>query len=142
VTFRHTIRSAEQLEDVTIRLLRGYIRENGVPDSGLEVTLAPPKRTNRQNAYLWGVVYKTLAEGMSEQAREIVKPKWVHELCKEHFMPRIDVPGTNKTVPMSTTELCRSGNEDSFQDYVTQIQALGAAKGIFIPDPNEGGYEY
>ena len=52
-------------------------------------------------------------------------------------MPKIEVPGLNKQVDMSTTELCRSGNEDSFQDYILQIQELASKKGIYIPDPNE-----
>ena len=52
-------------------------------------------------------------------------------------MPRYTVPGIEQEVPMSTTELCRSGNEDSFQDYLIQIQELAAKKGIYIPDPCE-----
>ena len=103
----------------------------------VEVRWGKPRRTNKQNAYLWGVVYKTLAEGMSEISGELVRPEWMHQLCKEHFMPRIHVPGTEKTIPMSTTELCKSGNEQAFSDYVTQIQELAAHKGIYIPSPNE-----
>ena len=117
------------------------LKRQEIPKGGMEFIWRKPRRTNPQNRYLWGVVYKTLAEGMTEQSEQLVKPEWVHELCKQYFAPRIGVPGTDKTVPMSTTELCRSGNEDSFQDYVTQIQQLAAAKGIYIPDPQEGGYE-
>lgn len=102
----------------------------------IEVRWGRPRRTNRQNRYLWGVVYKTFAEGMSEQSGELVKPEWIHDLCRQHFLPRFKVPGTDKTVPMSTTDLCRSGNEQAFQDYVEQIMALAAHKGIFIPDPD------
>ena len=103
----------------------------------LEVAWGKPKRTNKQNRYLFGVVYKTLAEGMSEQYNAYITPEMVHELCKQHFMPRIEVPGTGQSIPMSTTDLCRSGNEESFQTYVLQIQELAARKGIFIPDPGE-----
>ena len=103
----------------------------------LEVAWGRPKRSNRQNRYLWGVVYKTLAEGMSEQYKAYITPEMVHELCRQHFMPRVEVPGTGQSIPMSTTELCRSGSEDSFQEYVLQIQELAAKKGIYIPDPEE-----
>ena len=103
----------------------------------VEVRWGPPRRTNKQNKYLWGVVYKTLAEGLSEIHSQHITSDHVHELCKKHFMPQIVIPGIEQSVPMSTTELCRSGNEDSFQNYVLQIQELGAKKGIYIPDPNE-----
>ena len=108
-----------------------------IPKSGLEVRWGPPKRTNKQNAYLWGIVYKTLAEGLSELHKAHITPDQIHRLCRQYFMPKEDIPGLNKTVDMSTTQLCRSGNEDSFQDYVLQIQQLAAERGIYIPDPNE-----
>jgi hypothetical protein len=113
-----------------------FLRKQDV-SKPVEIRWGPPRRSNKQNNYLWGVVYKTLAEGMSEQHKALVTLEMVHELCRQYFAPRVDVPGTGQTVPMSTTELCRSGNEDSFQDYVVQIQELGAKKGIYISDPNE-----
>lgn len=106
-------------------------------DKPMEIRWGPPRRTNKQNAYLWGVVYKTLSEGLSEQHSALITPDHVHRLCKRYFMPKITVPGIEQEVDMSTTELCRSGNEESFQDYVMQIQKLAAAKGIYIPDPHE-----
>jgi hypothetical protein len=113
-----------------------FLRKQDV-SKPVEVRWGPPRRSNKQNRYLWGVVYKTLAEGMSEQYHALVTSEMVHDLCRQHFAPRVEVPGTGLTVPMSTADLCRSGNEDSFQDYVTQIQELGAKKGIYIEDPNE-----
>ena len=103
----------------------------------VEVRWGPPRRSNKQNRYLWGCVYKTLAEGLSELHKAHITSDQVHELCRKYFMPTVKVPGIEQDVPMSTTELCRSGNEDSFQDYVEQIQALAATKNIYIPDPNE-----
>jgi len=114
-----------------------FLRAQNIPACGLEVSVRRPRRTNKQNAYLWGIVYKTLAEGMTEQAGALVTVDMVHALCKQYFMPRVGVPGTDQTVPLSTTHLCKSGNEESFQDYVLQIQRLAAAKGIYIPDPGE-----
>lgn len=116
---------------------QGLLRFLPSLDLPCEVTWGPPRRTNAQNRYLWGVVYKTLAEELSERHNAHITPDYVHRLCKKYFMPKITVPGINQEVDMSTTELCRSGNEKSFQNYVLQIQQLGAAKGIYIPDPGE-----
>ena len=102
-----------------------------------EVKWGQPRRTNKQNNYLWGVVYPTLAEGLSEEYKAHITSDHVHEICKKHFMPKIEVPGIKTIISMSTTELCRSGNKDAFQDYVLRIQEMAARKGIYIPDPNE-----
>ena len=126
------IRNADQWPD-----LYRFLERVTIPKSGLEITWRPPRRSNKQNAYLWGVVYKTLSEGLSALHKEHITPDHVHRLCRQYFMPKIEVPGINKQVDMSTTELCRSGNEDSFQDYILQIQELASKKGIYIPDPNE-----
>ena len=114
-----------------------FLESITIPASGLEITWKAPKRTNAQNRYLWGVVYKTLSEGLSEVYKAYITPDHCHALCKKYFMPKIEIPGIKKLVDMSTTELCKSGNEDSFQDYVLQIQQLAAERGIYIPDPNE-----
>ena len=113
-----------------------------IPESGIEFRWGAPRRTNKQNNYLWGVVYKTLARGLSEEYGTLVMPETAHKLCKKFFMPRVDSGVEDKEgnpifVEMSTTELCKSGEEQAFQDYIIQIQHLGASKGIYIPDPNE-----
>ena len=118
-----------------------FLRRMDIPKSGLEIKWGPPKRSNKQNRYLWGTVYKTLADGLSELHKAHITPEDMHKVCKDSFMPRYEIPGLKKMVPMSTTELCRSGNEVSFQDYVTQIQQLAAERGIYILDPNESPRE-
>lgn len=115
-----------------------FLRRVEIPKAGLEVIWRAPRRSNKQNRYLWSVVYKTLAEGLSDIHKEYITSDHVHELCKKHFMPKIEIPGIKQIVSMSTTQLCRSGNEDSFQNYILQIQELASKKGIYIPDPNEG----
>ena len=112
-----------------------------IPKGGMELTWRKPRRSNRQNAYLWGVVYKTLSEALSDQYNSHITSDMAHELCRKYFMPQIEVPGTGQFIPMSTTDLCRSGNEESFQDYVLRIQEFAAKKGVYIPDPNEDSYE-
>ena len=48
----------------------------------IEVRWGPPRRTNKQNAYLWGVVYERLAAGMSEYYNAHITADHMHELCK------------------------------------------------------------
>ncbi len=116
--------------------LFSFLRQMSL-DKPVEVRWGPPRRSNKQNAYLWGVVYKTLSEGLSELHGAHITPDHVHRLCKKYFMPKVTIPGIEQDVDMSTTELCRSGNENSFQDYIIQIQELAAKKGIYIADPSE-----
>jgi hypothetical protein len=115
----------------------GHLKGSPIPKGGMELVWRKPKRSNKQNAYLWSVVYKTLSEALSEQYSSHITSDHVHELCRKYFMPQIEVPGTEQTVPMSTTELTRGGNEDGFQDYILKIQEFAAKKGVYIPDPQE-----
>jgi hypothetical protein len=103
----------------------------------IEVRWSKPKRTNPQNRYLFGVVYKTFAQGLMELGKGPVNVDSIHYICKEQFMPRVGIGTTGRTMPLSTTKLCKSGEENAFSDYVEQIKELAAHYGIFIPDPNE-----
>lgn len=105
-------------------------------DSAWKVTVSEWKRTrsNEQNAYLWGVVYKTICDHL---------PGWdaddVHEYCLgECFgwetlegLGRKRLKPVRRSSRLSTTE---------FADYIGWIQRNMAEKGIFIPDP-EGAHE-
>jgi hypothetical protein len=104
-----------------------------IPKGGMEFIWRKPKRTNKQNNYLWGVVYKTLSEALSDQYKAHVTSRDIHKLCSEYFMERYMVPGTDKSVPKSTTEL----SKPEFSDYVLRIQEFAAKKNIYIPDPQE-----
>ena len=114
-----------------------FLKQTEIPKAGLEIIWRRPRRSNKQNAYLWGVVYERLAAGLSNHYQKHITAKMIHEICKDAFMPRYTVPGIEREVPMSTTDLTRNGNEESFQDYVLQIQEMAARKGIYIPDPGE-----
>ena len=70
----------------------------------VEIRWGPPRRSNKQNAYLWGVVYKTLAEGLSDLHKQHITPDQIHRLCRQYFMPKESIPGLKKTVDMSTTQ--------------------------------------
>jgi hypothetical protein len=102
-------------------------------DTAWKVTVAEWKRTrsNEQNAYLWGVVYRTILQHL---------PGWDADDLHEYFLGEcfgwetLEGLGRKRLKPvrrssrLSTTE---------FSDYVGFIQRAMAEKGIYVPDPGE-----
>lgn len=90
-----------------------------------------PKRSNQQNAYLWGVCYRELGKAL---------PGWdaedIHEyMLGEHFgweriegMGRVRLRPLKRSARLSTTE---------FMDFVDFVQRKAAEHGVYIPSPNE-----
>jgi len=95
----------------------------------VEVTVAKKgrKRSERQNKYLWGVVYKLLSDYFGYTTDEM------HELMKQKFAPKKEVKMGNEImlIPCSTTELLTT----NFNDYLELIKQFGAENNIIIPDP-------
>lgn len=108
-------------------------------------------RTLRQNAYLWGVVYKHIVDNdpgffASEKTERLLKTHGlkivdvVHEFCKAQFLPPLFVPVGDGGVrlPPSTAKL----NRRDFNDYVEEIRRWAAFElQVFIPDPVQAGFE-
>lgn len=98
----------------------------------VEISEHRSRRSDAQNAYLWGVCYPAILKHL---------PGWeaddVHDyLLGEHFgwqtlegMGRKRVKPLRRSSRLSTTE---------FSDYVAFIQRTMAEKGIYVPDPGEG----
>lgn len=87
-----------------------------------------PTRSNRQNRYLWGVVYKTIADETGYDAQEI------HEIMKLKFSLRTTfdfagemVESTKSTTLMDTGEMA---------DYIDSIIKWAAEHFITIPEAN------
>lgn len=97
----------------------------------VEVTVSQKgrKRSERQNKYLWGVVYKLLSDYFGYTTDEM------HELMKQKFAPKKEVKMGNEImlIPCSTTELLTT----NFNDYLDQIKQFGAENNIIIPDPEK-----
>lgn len=86
------------------------------------------KRSNSQNNYLWGVVYKIPADSLGWELDDM------HEFCKLKFNPiHKQIKDKEVIVPGSTTAL----NTIQFMDYVDKIKRFFAEYDIYIPDPNE-----
>ncbi len=94
----------------------------------ITVSSATRTRTNRQNAYLWAIPYKLLADYTGYSAEEI------HEICKHKFLTRVyairgeTIPATATTTKLTTIE---------FEGYADAIRKWGATLGLNIPEPNE-----
>lgn len=150
----------------SFRLVNEQVRTNAIRavqeaeiGEGWVVSIEPEakRRTQRQNRYLWGVVYKTIADNDpgffgNEETAEALKAvgvsmeEAVHEYCKRHFL-RGEVlhiaDGDEGTVwqayhlQKSTAKL----NRREFDEYVEAVRRW-AAQGlqVFIPDPQAAGY--
>ena len=108
------------------------------------------KRTQRQNKYLWGVVYKHLVDNdpgyfVNEETERLLKGRGiamdevVHEFCKAQFLPPVALGiGGGMQVTKSTAKL----NRQEFNEYVESIRRWAAESlQVFIPDPYVCGYE-
>jgi hypothetical protein len=99
-------------------------------------------RSNAQNAYLWGVVYPPMCDATGYEKDDI------HEMmCGTHFgwvpkkVPK--KPGNPdgiEEVPRRTTTRDETGQADvmskmDFCDFIAFVQRFAAARGIYIPDP-------
>ena len=90
-------------------------------------------RSNQQNAYLWGVCYKTI---LDTELLEGWTSDDLHDFfLGEHFgwkeywgFGLKKIKPINRSSKLSTTE---------FMDFVDFIQRFMAEKGVFIPDPDE-----
>lgn len=149
------------------RLVNEQVRANAIReikaldiDGDVMVVSVEPekkKRTERQNAYLWGVVYKTIADNDpgffgNEETVEALRAAGlkvedaVHEYCKRMFLRGealfLDVDdaanGDMFYVRKSTRKLSRA----EFNEYVENVRRW-AADGlrVFVPDPQACGYE-
>jgi len=84
-------------------------------------------RSNNQNSWLWGVVYKTIANETGHTEQEL------HDLFKRMFLPAEfkTVLGVELKIPNSTSKL----NKTDFGEYVEKIRAHVAQFGVIIPEP-------
>ena len=93
------------------------------------------QRTTSQNAYLWGVAYKTILESAGESLAG-----WRAEDLHEYFLGECfgweRLKGFDRT---RLRPLHRSSTmtKTEFSEYVLLVQQKAAELGIYIPDPDE-----
>lgn len=100
-------------------------------DKAWEITVEEQKRrrSEQQNRFLWGVVYKTCLENL---------PGWdaedVHEyFLGEHFgWQTMEGFGRKRIKPLRRSSAL---NKQEFADYIAFIQRKMSELGVFIADP-------
>ena len=86
------------------------------------------KRSDSQNNYLWGVVYKVPADSLGWDIEDM------HEFCKLKFnIIHKKIRDNEVEVPGSTTILTTT----QFMEYTDKIKQFFAGYDIYIPDPDE-----
>lgn len=105
-----------------------FIEKNSGKKVVVEIELEKSKRSLDQNAYLWGVVYKTIADYNGDTENDL------HEYLKRKCLPPrfVKVCGQEIKLPASTTDL----NKTQFGEYIEKIRAEVAPMGIIIPEAN------
>lgn len=89
------------------------------------------RRSLKQNAYAYGVVYGLFASHTGYSVRE------VKDLLKEEFglYRWVEFNGRQRKVYRSTADLTAHEHED----FMAKVRMLGDTMGIFIPEPNSPG---
>jgi len=88
------------------------------------------RRSHEQNAYLWGVVYATLAQATGQEADD-----WHEYWLGEYFgWDETELFGRKRLKPKRRSSKLSSVE---FAGYVEFIAMRAAEHGIYIPAPNE-----
>ncbi len=92
------------------------------------------KRTERQNAYLWGVVYPMIRDHIFESQGTHFSTDAIHEWFKTEFLSGEVVSINGKQMIFrSTKDLDR---KEFFEAYIDKITYYAAENlGLVIPDP-------
>lgn len=90
-------------------------------------------RSQQQNRYMWGIVYKIIGDELGMTSEE------VHEVYKEKFLSyKKEIKGKFYTFTKSTTEL----NVVEFGEYLDKvIRHASSELGLIIPEP-DSEFEY
>jgi len=96
------------------------------------------KRSNPQNAYLWGVVYPILLQGLNEVGyNEILDIDEVHDFCKTRFLKK-EVVNEYTGEIIQTIGSTKKLTTLEFSEYLDRIkQFADEYLHYYIPEPNE-----
>lgn len=104
----------------------------------VKITLQQVKkrRSNRQNAYYWGVVVPAVLEMFLEAGNSITE-EGVHDFLKAYvgkLVKHVKQPNGSIAVVLGSTADLRTLE---FEDYLEKCRAWAAEMGCVIPLPNE-----
>jgi hypothetical protein len=96
------------------------------------------KRSSRQNAYLWSVVYKLIAQHMTELTGEIYEEEDIHQYYKEKFLSKkkhLVMVGEECDIEVGSTAKL---NTKDFEEYAENIRRhASTVLSLDVPLPNE-----
>jgi hypothetical protein len=100
----------------------------------IEVTRYRPRRSDRQNRYMWPCMVQPFAQFLRDQGEEYTDQQ-AHELLKAKFLRKtVEIKGERLDVVGSTTELDTS----QFNEYLDKVAAwLADMFDIIVPEPSE-----
>ena len=108
------------------------------PGKSWKVTLEEfkPRRSDMQNAFLWGVVYPSILEGGGEALAGWQKDDLHEFMLGEHFgWETLTLGGKTVHKPIRRSSQL---NKQDFSDYLEFLSRRAAELGIVIPEPSYG----
>ena len=97
-----------------------------------------PTRSNAQNRYLWGVVYKTIAIHLSDLTGEVYEDWHIHEYYKDKFLSKkkhFIIGDEESEIEIGST---RRLNTKEFEEFTENIRRHAAEfLELSIAEPNE-----
>lgn len=140
VSYLCCVRNGRIPESISIAI-RDIIRRMEGKQLSIRVREFRPTRSNKQNAYYWGVVVKMVQEMMNAEGNDLIQDE-VHELLKQEvaasmFVKRVLMPdGKFSTVVRSSSKLTTV----EWENYMETVRAWAARHQLMIPLPNESEY--
>lgn len=93
-----------------------------------------PRRTDAQNAYLWGVAYPMFLDG-HEALRGWTKDDLHQFFLMEHFGEEtLEIAGKQYHKPLRRSSRL---NKQEFSDYIEFLNQRAAELGLWLPEPGE-----
>lgn len=103
----------------------------------VKLTVARPsqKRSDKQNKYLWGIVYPTICDFLEAIEGVVTLPETLHEVMLSKFAPKKPSSIVVKGVEYVATDIIRSSamTTDEFTVFIDNMIAFWATAGLEIP---------
>ena len=133
LTFACTVSKDGRLPDACRELVRRTLRLYA--EGEVEVTIRKPKRSNRANAYWWGVVLPAIQRGLAEAGKAVSCEALHVHFAEKYLPPRVEeVFGVTMVLRGRTSEL----DSTSFFDFVESVRydEEVLALGVEVPEPD------
>ena|SRR5688572_2286426 len=109
---------------------RGMLAHHEGKRLAITVARETQRRSLKANAYLWGVVYPTIAEWCGHDSEEL------HDVFKAMFL-------APRELLLPTGELMNARGStavldlEQFSEYVSKVKRWAAEQGVYVPEPDQ-----